>query len=92
VTSRIQQSRLERLEKRDPPPDSIVIRRVIVEADGSIVHPTRYRTHDEKHHWKRRPCEGAEDFERRVLNDAERIAADGPVALRPGLADGLARS
>jgi hypothetical protein len=82
--SRNHVSRLERLEKRKKPrQDVIVIWRTIVEADGSTVAPTYYETSDGKHVWEREPDESPEDFERRVSDDADRIANHGTVVLLP---------
>jgi hypothetical protein len=78
VMSRSHDTRLERLEKRiKPRQDSIVILRTIVEADGSTVAPDHYETSDGKYHWEQEPNESGKDFERRVLDDAERIADHG---------------
>ena len=83
--SRTQETRLARLEKRDLPQVHLIIWRKICEMDGSIGHPNTYRTWDGKHEWRREPHESGEDFERRVMDDTERLAVRGPVALRPGL-------
>ena len=84
--SRNYDARLERLERRsNPPQSSIVIWRTIVEVDGSTVAPDHYKTHDGKYRWEREPNESTEDFDRRVLDHAERIAEDGTVLILPVL-------
>jgi hypothetical protein len=82
--SRNHDTRLERLEKRRSPRQSlIVIWRTIVEADGSTVAPNHFETSDGKYRWERAPEESAKDFERRVSDDAERITKHGAVVLLP---------
>jgi hypothetical protein len=44
---------------------------------------THYETSDGKYVWEREPDETAKDFERRVADDAERIAHHGAVVLWP---------
>ncbi len=88
--SRNHNTRLERLEKRrNPHQSSIVIWLTIVEADGSTVAPNHFETFDGKYRWEREPNESAKDFERRVSDDAERIANHGTVVLLPFNGRGL---
>ncbi len=88
--SRNHDTRLEKLEKRLKPRQSLfVIWRTIVEADGSTVAPNHYETSDGKYVWEREPNESAKDFERRVSDDAERIANHGTVVLLPFNGRGL---
>jgi hypothetical protein len=88
--SRNHNTRLERLEKRRNPHQSlIVIWLTIVEADGSTVTPNHYKTSDGKYVWEREPDESAKDFERRVSDDVERITDHGTVELLPFKGRGL---
>ncbi len=72
-----------RLERRVTAPSGLVIIRRIVEADGSFAPVSSYTTTERTHVWRREDGETFDDFERRVVDEAERLA------VRRGRAVGL---